>query len=115
MLTLGQFIRSLVFAAFGGAAVVMIALPSAHGGVGDSARHDSIASGVSHRRQHALNGFGETGSLADIGKQRANRARVATKRREHGFTAWETLVIPQGTAADPLLREPACIGLGAQI
>ena len=45
MLNLGQFIRSLVVAAFGGAAVVMIALSPAHDSVGGRAPHDSLAGG----------------------------------------------------------------------
>ena len=40
MLNLGQFIRSLVFAAFGSAAVVMIALSPAHDRAGGGAPRD---------------------------------------------------------------------------
>ncbi len=40
MLNLGQFIRSLVFAAFGSAAVVMIALSPAHDRAGGRAPRD---------------------------------------------------------------------------
>ena len=41
IVNLGQFIRSLVFAAFGSAAVVMIALSPAHDRAAGGALHDS--------------------------------------------------------------------------
>jgi len=49
MMNLGQFIRSLVFAALGVVAVVMIALLPAHDSVGGSAPHDSMAGQLAGR------------------------------------------------------------------